>query len=382
MTVKELKKELQQFGRKIIIWDLFGGGCNSIARTIANERLSKYFIVYTFDVVETHKESFRGQLPYKFHHYFKIDLSSDDVLDKLSQFPLPDIITSSTLCQSFSNVLSMVGGGTCFWKQQTRGDKGSPLVERTIEEFNFLKRGFTKNLNADKQLFIKRLGQRCADNTVAIIKKFQPKYWYIENPSSSLLFQYLSVNLGFSGYLNIACFGSYNFSQNKSGGFYSNVKIDLLNKKIPPTYETQWENITKEEYDNWIAHVNELKKLGSTGDKRVVRYKNGIYQRRWYVDKGYKIGDKGHCSLKKTSMTLGKLIKHKFVLKSEPFSTKQIGEANETSHIPSGVIVSILGGFISKWNTERRILMLQHKVLGLYKDKDVAKILSKEFYIY
>jgi hypothetical protein len=35
-------------------------------------------------------------------------------LFKSLKVPKPDIITSSTLCQSFSNVLSLVGGGTCF----------------------------------------------------------------------------------------------------------------------------------------------------------------------------------------------------------------------------------------------------------------------------
>jgi hypothetical protein len=45
-------------------------------------------------------------------------------------------------------------------------------------------------------------------------------------------------------------------------------------------------------------------------------------------------------------MTLGKLTKSKFNLKSDDFSNKQIGEANETSHIPSGVIKKILKEFM------------------------------------
>lgn len=333
---------------KIVIWDLFGGGCNSVARCIHNNKLDDIFEVYTFDVVETHRLSFRGQLSYPFHHYYNVDLSQDNIIEyfKQNHFPRPDIIISSTLCQSFSNVLSMTGGGTCFWKQKIRCDKNSPLVERTIKEFNKLKSGFTKRLNPKKQLFIKRLGQKCADNSVKIIREFNPKAWYIENPSSSLLFQYLRVNLKLKGYLNVACFGAYGFPQNKSGGFYSNIKIELKKDKKPPTYETQWEDITKKQYDDWMKHVEELKKLGSSGDTRVVRYKNGKYQRRWYVDKGYKIGDKGHCSLKKTCMTLGKLVKSKYVLKSDEFSNRQISEANETSHIPTGVILTILQEFM------------------------------------
>ncbi len=352
MKEKKLDLFLNKFKRKIVIWDLFGGGCNSLSRWIIKDNLEKYFVVYTFDVVETHKESFRGQLDVSFQHYINQDLSIDNIVEVMKRYPKPDIILSSTLCQSFSNVLSMVGGGTCFWKQEIRKDKNSKLIERSIEEFEKLKHGFTRKLNAEKQLFVKRLGEKCAINSVKLIKYFKPKFWYIENPASSLLFQFLKVNMKLKGYLNVACFGAYNFPQNKSGGFYSNVKIDLSTNKREPTYETQWEDITKKEYEDWIKHVEEFKKIGSSGDKRVVRFKNGKYQRRWYVDKGYKIGDKGHCSLKKTCMTLGKLTKNKFQLKSEAFSVKQLGEANETSHIPSGVIKSIIFRFIDLWNKE------------------------------
>lgn len=343
---------------KIIIWDLFGGGCNSVSRAIKHFKLGNNYFVYTFDVVNTHKKSFRGQLNLDFQKYINLDLSDSNIIEIFLNLiekhiiELPDIILSSTLCQSFSKVLSMTGGGTCFWKQEVRGDKNSKLIERTVEEFELLKSGFTKKLNAEKQLFIKRLGQKCADNTVSLIRYFKPKYWYIENPDSSLLFQYLKNNLEFDGFLNIACFGSYGFPQNKSGGFYSNISIDLKKNKKPPTYETQWEEISKKYYDDWIKNVNYKQKyLGGSGDKRHVKFiidENGNkkYYRRWYVDIGYKIGDKGHSSMKKTTMTLGKLTKQKYYLKTiGDFNSRQISEANETSHIPPGVIYEILTNF-------------------------------------
>ncbi|SJZ53476.1 hypothetical protein [Mycoplasmopsis verecunda] len=339
---------------KIIIWDLFGGGCNSLTRAIQKYNYDDKYFVYTFDVVDTHKESYRGQLNVDFQKYINIDLSQDNItkifdeLIKNKEIQKPDIITSSTLCQSFSKVLSMTGGGTCFWKQSIRGDKNSPLIERSVEEFEMLKSGFTKNLKADKQLFIKRLGEKCAINSVKLINHFKPKYWYIENPDSSMLFQYLSVNLGLKGYLNIACYGSYDFPQNKSGGFYSNIKMNLKTQRRERTYETQWEEVTKEYYDNWINQVKEKAKLGGTMDTRHVKMVDGKYYRRWYVDKGYKIGDKGHSSLKKTTMTLGKLIRGKYILKTKgDFDTRQIGEANETSHIPPLVFKEILDTFES-----------------------------------
>lgn len=59
---------------KLIIWDLFGGGCNSISRAINKYGLNNEYFVYTFDVVETHIESNRGQLKYKFQKYINIVL--------------------------------------------------------------------------------------------------------------------------------------------------------------------------------------------------------------------------------------------------------------------------------------------------------------------
>jgi hypothetical protein len=50
------------------------------------------------------------------------------------------------------------------------------LIERTIEEFNEKKSGFTKNLNPERQLFIKKLGQQCVDNTIELIRNFAPNY--------------------------------------------------------------------------------------------------------------------------------------------------------------------------------------------------------------
>ncbi len=344
---------------KTIIWDLFGGGCNSVSRAIKKYKLSNKYKVYTFDVVDTHIKSYRGQLKYDFQKYINIDLSQDNIEQVFEELinkkiiEKPDIITSSTLCQSFSKVLCMTGGGTCFWKQKIKGDKNSPLIERTKKEFELLKSGFTKNLNANKQLFIKRLGEKCATNSVKLIRYFKPKYWYIENPDSSMIFQFLKINLQLDGFQNVACFGSYGFPQNKSGCFYSNIEIDLKKEKRPATYYTAWEEVSKEYHDEWLKNV-EYKKIyqGGSGDRRHVKKtidENGEikYWRRWYVDIGYKIGDKGHSSLKKTTMTLGKLIKQEYVLKTiGDYNTRQIGEANETSHIPEGVIKEILDNFI------------------------------------
>jgi alanine dehydrogenase len=110
---------------------------------LIDKKIENLYDVFTFDVVPIEG----AQIKIKTHHYFNCDLSVgieknkndyeveylkngkiikcyfhsifsiSDLFSKMLEKNLikkPDIIISSTLCQSFSNVLSMVGGGTCF----------------------------------------------------------------------------------------------------------------------------------------------------------------------------------------------------------------------------------------------------------------------------
>ncbi|MGL4951303.1 MAG: hypothetical protein ACRC4M_05795, partial [Mycoplasma sp.] len=237
--------------KKQIIWDLFGGGCNSIANALDLEK----YELYTFDVVPTKLNNFK----HKNYYYYELDLAVgmnfknkthtvngfDNIIDlfKSLNLPQPDIITSSTLCQSFSNVLSLVGGGTCFWKKEIKDaklDSNVKLLEREVEEFERLKgNGFTKNLSAEKQLFTKRLGEQCVINTVELIKHFKPKYWYIENPLSSLIWFYIKNNLNFHGFFNKVSLGAYGYPTDKSAAFWSNIELNLNTEKFEPKFIKQ-----------------------------------------------------------------------------------------------------------------------------------------------
>jgi len=398
--------------KKMVVWDLFGGGCNSVAKAIDNGD----YEIYTFDVVPKKDNDYKS----KNYHYYELDLAcgmvkNDNTIHKVNGFgdicvlfeelhlPKPDIIVSSTLCQSFSNVLSLVGGGTCFWKKENRYgtiEEGTKLIERSIDEFEKLKvAGFTKNLKADKQLFIKRLGEQCVINTIKLIKKYKPKYWYIENPASSLIWFYIVNNLKLKGFLNKASLGAYGYPIAKYGCFFSNVKMNLNNSRFSPSFKehifkdekvyilnsftleeliskfdknekrnfvyascgiaykdnsekklicnnfyTYWDEISKNEYDSLIEHIESLKKNGSSGDKRIVKEENGKYFKRYYVEIGWKFGDKGHYSLKKTSITLGSVSKKRFT-QEKGLTTIQLNEASETSHIPSKLILDIFSFF-------------------------------------
>jgi hypothetical protein len=82
---------------------LFGGGQNSVYNSLQKNDLLKYFDILTFDVTEPSRKK-----------HFYIDLAQENIVEKMSKFPNPDIIVASPLCQSFSCILNMKGGGTCF----------------------------------------------------------------------------------------------------------------------------------------------------------------------------------------------------------------------------------------------------------------------------
>ena len=160
---RERERERESTTNKLICWDLFGGGGNSVYKALKN---NKQIEVWTFDITKPTRKN-----------HLELDLSQKNIIDFFKKYPKPDIIVASPLCQSFSSVLSMKGGGTPFWKLNNTKDR---IVLRTIKEFNELKSGFTKNLNPSTQLFIAKLGKKCIDNTIKLIEHYKPKYWYIE----------------------------------------------------------------------------------------------------------------------------------------------------------------------------------------------------------
>lgn len=254
---------------KKIIWDLFGGGQNSVFLTLKeNNKLNEYD-VYTFDITEPIHEK-----------QFKLDLSQENIIEIFKQFPTPHIIVASPLCQSFSCVLNMKGGGTCFWKLNSNGDK---LIERSVKEFEKLKSGFTKNLKADVQLFIKRLGKKCIDNTIDLIKYYKPKVWYIENPKQSLIWKYIKLNrkdfYNDSMFLNEASYGKYGFLTTKSTYFLSNINMNFKKGKIDPPYRIEIIDgikyyVLKDDNETKLRYDLDSRMLGIASINKMIKARN------------------------------------------------------------------------------------------------------------
>lgn len=249
--------------KPIIVWDLFGGGQNSVYEALKD---NPQYDIYTFDITEPTRQK-----------QYVLDLSNDSVLEELAKYPSPDIIVASPLCQSFSQVLTMKGGGTCFWKLCEDGS----LCERSVAEFEELKAGFTKNLKAEKQLAIKELGEKCLINTIRIIAKYQPKYFYIENPKKSLMWNFIKYNMGLNGEYNYATYSKYGYMLPKDTCFFSNVKLNL---EYQPHFKNCYE---KDGYliPNELGEEFKIKK--GSGRRQLLAWSACVGQGKKYVPRTY-----------------------------------------------------------------------------------------------
>ena len=196
---------------KLILWDLFGGGQNSIYNTVKEYNLP--IDVYTFDITEPQHEK-----------QFKVDLSVLDIIVKLKDYPKPDIIVASPLCQSFSCALA-VKGGTVGWKKLDN----KSIQLRTLNEIKecLTLNKYMKNWKADVMRQRAILGWNCIFNTLRIIGHYQPKYWYIENPKNSLMWNYIKYNYRLNAINNFADYSAYGFLTQKPTNFLSNINLNL-----------------------------------------------------------------------------------------------------------------------------------------------------------
>lgn len=97
----------------------------------------------------------------------------------------------------------------------------------------------------DRQ-FIKRInGELCTFNLIQIIKRYNPKYYIIENPLSSKIWDYINDVIGFEiPYDNSTRYGNYDdYPVSKPTKFKSNIDLGLLNENTKNKMKfTEWSN--------------------------------------------------------------------------------------------------------------------------------------------
>lgn len=213
--------------KKTIIWDLFGGLNGSLGLALNNDE--KYEI-YTIDILPKTKDGRENKV---------IDLAQENVeklLSELAQLPTPHIITSSPMCQSFSRA-STCQGGNASWIV----DEFSNTM-KVREDHSICKR----NYNSERLINNAHLGARAISNTITIIefvKQFNNDVkWYIENPKSSMIWDFINQsNTPFfeQAIKNDTNYNNYGAPYKKPTRFLSNIDLDLSqeNKKGEISFE-------------------------------------------------------------------------------------------------------------------------------------------------
>lgn len=184
---------------KKIIWSLFDSE-TAITQQLNSENHEVYSIGLASDSAVT-------------TNFLNIDLSKKSCLKKLRKLPQPDIIFASPPCETW---VSLSIGNVRFY-------------ERNYNEANlYWQKDFKPNNFAKKHEVRRLIGQKTAYWTMRIIREFNPTYWFIENGSSSLIFDYLAKFHNLKGYKNLVRYNCYDSSFSvKPTFFYSNKKINL-----------------------------------------------------------------------------------------------------------------------------------------------------------
>lgn len=225
----------------MIVWALFDSG-NGCYKRSADE----------IDDIEIY--SIGLDIENKNNHFINLNLADysrlfgdNTLFDTLDELPHPDLIIASPPCESWSVASAMKNGNAC-WKREDVSDslfepqvRPSPFTIRTKKEYQ----ESHNNLDYAKQ-FIKRAnGELTVFNTIEIIKRYNPKYFIIENPASGKIWEYIETVIGFNlPYKNLTRYNNYDYPLQKPTKFASNVYLGLKNEVMKQ--EVAWGSFSKD----------------------------------------------------------------------------------------------------------------------------------------
>lgn len=216
----------------MIVWALFdsGNGCYSQAAKNFPE-----IELYSIGLDKEHKNNHFINLNLA---TYSIDGKANPLFKSLDELPRPDVILASPPCESWS-VASAMKGGNASWKQET-GDAlfqpQTPLSRFTIRDFIDYRE---VQFKPEKSLINRINGELCIFNTIQIILHYDPKYYVIENPAASRIWEYVDRVLGFEiQHDNLTYYNNYGYPIKKPTRFKSNIELKLKKEKIPN--EVDW----------------------------------------------------------------------------------------------------------------------------------------------
>ncbi|HEM6460578.1 DNA methyltransferase [Streptococcus suis] len=173
----------------------------------------------------------------KNNHFINLNLADygrlfgdNTLFDTLDKLPKPDLIIASPPCESWSVACAMANG-TAFWKREDLSDSlfepqklPSPFTVRPKQDYIDAYHDYDF-----EKLYMKRInGELTVFNTIQIIKRYQPRYWIIENPANSKIWEYIRTIFMFElPYMNLTRYNNYEYPLQKPTKFASNVFLGL-----------------------------------------------------------------------------------------------------------------------------------------------------------
>ena len=229
----------------MIVWALFDSGNGSYFKGANSLNSSGGANIEIYSIGMDIKNKNNHFIPLNLADYSRL-FGNNTLFDTLDKLPHPDLIIASPPCESWSNASAIANGNAC-WKQEDLSDSlFKPQIPPSIFTIRANKdyKDAYNNYQYDRQ-FMKRVnGELCAFNTIEIIKRYQPKYWIIENPASGRLWRYIEEIMGFKlPYLNPTRYNNYGYPIQKPTKFASNIDLCLKNDIIKQ--EIEWGNFSK-----------------------------------------------------------------------------------------------------------------------------------------
>lgn len=225
----------------MIVWALFDSG-NGCYKRSADK----------IDDIEIY--SIGLDIENKNNHFINLNLADysrlfgdNTLFDTLDKLPQPDLIIASPPCESWSVASALKNGNAC-WKREDVSDslfepqvRPSPFTIRTKKDYQ----ESHNNLDYAKQFIKRSNGELTVFNTIEIIKRYNPKYFIIENPASGKIWEYIETVIGFNlPYKNLTRYNNYDYPLQKPTKFASNVYLGLKNEVMKQ--EVSWGSFSKD----------------------------------------------------------------------------------------------------------------------------------------
>lgn len=212
---------------KIVVWCLFDDGEMSYYNSLKDD---KRFEVHSFGI-NKHPSIIN-------YHQVDLSIQNPNLISDMQIYPKPDVIIASPPCESWSiadnqrrNIKSIKQGEECLEVQ---------LRTKYFYSINNARMFIEKKTNLMRDFFKQNQTRLNGESTVLglyrIITHFNPTLYIIENPQTSLIWQYINHYINDSDkYVNLAYYNNWGYPIKKPTIFYANYDMKIPRENIKAT---------------------------------------------------------------------------------------------------------------------------------------------------